>query len=338
MTSSDAQKDRLRTIVEGFDGRRIVIIGDLVADIYIHGLPERLSREAPVLIVEFEREELMPGGSGNALANVAALGATVVPVCLVGSDATGERLMGRIAQLTSRTEGVLRSEGRVTVTKTRIMAGDSHTRKQQVLRIDRGRRDAAPGRREEERIIAYLDRIGAEVDAVVVCDYGYRLVGDAVREKLAEWGRRGTPVIVDSRYDLMGFGGLTIATPNEGELEAAMRRRFDTVDDALATGEEARSKLDLDALLLTRGDQGMALFERGQQPVVIPICGSEQIVDVTGAGDTVATVLALSLAAGASFTEAARLANAAASVVVMKYGPATVSRRELLDVLDREDI
>jgi rfaE bifunctional protein kinase chain/domain len=326
--------DRYREIVARFEGRKIAVVGDIVADVFVYGMPERLSREAPVMIVKYEREEIVPGSAANTAHNLAALGAEVYPVGVIGSDAMGKRLMEVIAGFSAHTGGIKVLEEADTVTKMRILAGDSHTRKQQVLRIDRGEEADVP-----PAVVAWLaERMGdlqPVVEGWIVSDYGYKLVRGEILEKLAEISR-SWPVVADSRFRIRAFGGVTIATPNESEAAAAVGRRIETGPEALAVGAELHRILGSRALLLTRGNQGMILFEEGCEPVSIPIAGSDDIVDVSGAGDTVCSTVALSLASGASFLEAARIANYAAGVVVMKRGTATASREELLTLIERD--
>jgi rfaE bifunctional protein kinase chain/domain len=321
---------RFRDLIARFSRVRLVVVGDLVADEFIYGQIDRVSREAPVLILKYDSTEIVPGGAGNAAANAAALGARVRVLGVVGRDTAGDRLL---AALPARADagGVVRARGFVTPVKTRILAGGVHSAKQQVVRIDRaGSRVTDAGQRLIEGALA---RALGRADAVIVSDYGGG--GGAPpqwRRALAAARLRRPPmVLADSRYALSGFAGLTACTPNESEVEALMGVRINEDRAVLErAGRALLQRLGCRAVLVTRGSRGMALFEPDRPTDHIPIVGSDQIADVTGAGDTVIATFTLALAAGASFGDAARLANHAGGLVVMKRGTATVSREELL--------
>jgi rfaE bifunctional protein kinase chain/domain len=318
-----------RRIVRRFARVRVLVIGDLIADEFIYGQIDRVSREAPVLILSYDATEVLPGGAGNAASNAAALGARVAVVGIVGRDAVGERLIGA---LPSRVEarGILRPPGYVTPVKTRILAGGVHSAKQQVVRIDRagGPLTAAVVRAFEAKWARAIRR----ANVVIVSDYGGGLVTpDRWRRALASAGSKPPIVLVDSRYGLTGFEGMTACTPNESEVEALLGISIGDDRDVLEhAGRTLLQHLRCRAVLITRGSRGMALFEPDRPTDHIPIVGSDQVADVTGAGDTVIATFALGLAAGASFADAARLANYAGGLVVMKRGTATVSADELL--------
>ena len=323
--------DRLRELVAACKGKRVVVFGDLIADEYVYGRIARVSREAPVLILEYNATEILPGGAGNAANNVASLGGIVRLVSLVGRDEPGRRLFKVLPRAVERA-GLSRPGGFRTPVKTRILAGGIHSAKQQVVRIDRytGEPIAEAHRRLAERAAM---RAIATADAVLVSDYGSGLVQPRFVAALAarlRGRRRPVPILIDSRYALTRYRRLTACTPNESEVEQVLGV---TIDDQAAVLERAgRAILErtrMQAVLVTRGSRGMALFEPGRRTVHIPIYGSDQIADVTGAGDTVMATMTLALAAGATFEEAARLANYAGGIVVMKRGTATVSVSEL---------
>jgi rfaE bifunctional protein kinase chain/domain len=312
---------------------RVAVVGDLVADEFIYGQIDRVSREAPVLILGYDSTEVVPGGAGNAANNAAALGARVALVGVVGRDGAGTRL---VAALRSRADvsGIVRASGYVTPVKTRILAGGVHSAKQQVVRIDRagGRITPAIRRRVERALAAVIRR----VDVVIISDYGSGLVTPEMwrRALAAARVRRAPLVLVDSRYALDGFTGLTACTPNESEVEALLGVKIDDDRGVLErAGRTLLERMRARAVLITRGSRGMALFEPDRPTDHIPIVGSDQVTDVTGAGDTVIATFALALAAGAPFGLAARLANHAGGLVVMKRGTATVTREELHDAV-----
>ena len=329
--------DRLLAVVERFARRRVAVAGDLIADEFIYGQLGRVSREAPVLILEYDATQIVPGGAGNAANNVAALGGRVRLVGVAGRDETGDRMLEAFSPAVSAA-GVVRPKAYRTPTKTRILAGGIHSAKQQVVRIDRGVGQAFPA-----AVVADLGRrlLGAveRVDALLVSDYGSglvtpSLVAPAVRRARA----RGVPVLVDSRYALTRYRGMTACTPNESEVEHLLGVRIDDDLRVLERGGRALvERVRAKAVLVTRGSRGMALFERGVKTRHIGIFGSDEIADVTGAGDTVIATMTLALAAGATYYEAARLANYAGGLVVMKRGTATVTAEELRGAI-RQDV
>ena len=329
MSRSDVSPRRSRDILARFGRVRLVVVGDLVADEFIYGQIDRVSREAPVLILKYDSTEIVPGGAGNAAANAAALGARVRVVGVVGRDSAGDRLLAALPERADAS-GVTRARGHVTPVKTRILAGGVHSAKQQVVRIDRagGRPSAATRRSVEGALVRAL----RHADAVIVSDYGGGVVTpDLWRRALAAARPKRAPIVlVDSRYGLSGFTGMTACTPNESEVESLMGVRINE-DRAMLerAGRTLLARLGCRAVLVTRGSRGMALFEPDRPTDHIPIVGSDQIADVTGAGDTVIATFTLALASGASFSEAARLANHAGGLVVMKRGTATVSQGEL---------
>jgi rfaE bifunctional protein kinase chain/domain len=329
-------RGRLHAIVDRFARCRIAVLGDFVADEFVYGRVARLSREAPVLILEYDRTDTVPGGAGNAANNVAALGARTRAVGLVGDDETGARLRAALHPGVDA-RAMARVRGRETPTKTRVLAGGIHSAKQQIVRIDRGTgRRATPDERHrfERAALAAV----ASVDGVLVSDYGGGLVTPRLVAALKRAARtpRGErpPMLVDSRYDLARYRGLTASTPNEAEAEAFAGEPIG--DDVRALERAGRTMLAetrMGAVLITRGSRGMALFQPDVPTRHIPIFGSDEIADVTGAGDTVIAAMTLALAAGATAYEAAQLANVAGGIVVMKRGTATVSAAELRTAL-----
>lgn len=319
---------RLRALIAGFAGRRIAVIGDLIADEYLYGKPARISREAPVLILRFTDREVRLGGAANAANNVRALGATALPVGVVGLDAAGDEVSRLFGAAGISCEGVSRSAGRMTPVKTRIMAGGYESTRQQVVRLDREPERALPGDVEERMIGAV--RGMSDADAFLVSDYGYGSVTPQVFDAIVQTARRrGAVVAVDSRYELPRFRGATAATPNEPEVEALAGAELADERALEKAGRIVLERLESRYLLVTRGSRGMALLEREGPVTFMPIHGSDQIADVTGAGDTVISAFTVALAAGAGAVEAAWLANVAGGIVVMKRGTATVSSGEL---------
>ncbi|MBZ5706498.1 MAG: carbohydrate kinase [Acidobacteriia bacterium] len=336
MTKHPKEGERLRKIVEAFPNVTITVIGDLVADEFIFGEISRVSREAPVLILKHRERTVVPGGGANAINNLADLGVNVLPVGVVGDDEPGRLLLRTFRHKHIPISGVLKDKNYTTVTKTRILAGMTHTARQQVVRVDREPETEPNGHLKRELVLAAREYARAS-DALLVSDYGYGAASPAILNAIRERGRlERLPVIVDSRYRLLQYSGVTAATPNEPEVEEAMGVRIgQDWSRVCAAGEQIMSRMKLQSLVITRGRDGMVAFAAKHKPVDIPIFGSDEVADVTGAGDTVIATFTAALAAGASTEEAAQLANYAGGIVVMKRGTATVSRQELLDALEK---
>ena len=332
---SDASVDltRLLDIVASFSRQTIGVVGDFVLDEFVSGEISRVSREAPVLILRHRRTESYPGGAANAVCNVADLGARVLPVGVVGDDDAGRQLLDHFRRKRISVSGILRTHDCVTPTKTRYLAGWTHTTEQQVLRVDR-EPQAKISTTSESAVARKARQVAQRASAVLVSDYGFGAASPTIIKKL-----NAKLLTLDSRYRLLEFrdAGITAATPNEPEVEAAYHARVGTDIRKLEDlGQGALRDLNLEALVVTRGKDGMALFERSRVPRNIPIYGSDAPVDVTGAGDTVIAVFTLALASGATYLEAAHLANYAGGIVVMKRRTATVTSAELTAAL-RQD-
>ena len=306
-------------------GQPVAMLADLVADRFLHGAPKRISREAPVLILRLEQETTIPGGGANAVANVAALGGRPLPLGAVGEDQPGRELLRLLARRGVDTAGILVAPAYRTPTKTRVLAGGRHAIKQQVVRYD----VEDTWRPDEKAVSALGDGLDfSAVRTAVVSDYGYGAVRpETVAALRARVGAR-VPLIGDSRYHLAALGGLDGATPNLEEAEHLAGGPLESEEDLVRGGRRLLERLGARFLLITRGSAGMSLFETGCV-AHLPVHGTDQVADVTGAGDTVIGAFALALAAGASPLEAACLANYAGGVVVMKMGTATLDHREL---------
>ena len=342
--TADASVDltRLLDVVAAFSRQTIAVVGDFVLDEFVSGEISRISREAPVLILRHRRSESYPGGAANAINNLADLGARVLPVGVVGNDDGGRALLDLFRSKRVDTSGIIRSDEWATPRKTRYLAGWTHTTEQQVLRVDR-EPEGKLSPRTQESLERKARNAVRRASAVLVSDYGLGAI-DPPRVR-----RLGAKVLMlDSRYRLLEYrdAGVTAATPNEPEIEAAYHAQIGTNLIKLEElGHRALTDLGLEALLVTRGKDGMAIFERASKTsreaaVIaaqhIPIYGSDAPVDVTGAGDTVIAVFTLAVAAGATYSEAAHLANYAGGIVVMKRRTATVTRAELEATLRRE--
>lgn len=323
------QSDRLVAIVSRFPQRKIMVVGDLVADQFIFGAISRVSREAPVFILRHEHTQTSPGGAANCAANLAALGASVSLVGVTGDDEAGRALRVQLQAAGVDCAGVMVSPNSRTTTKVRILAGQLHSTRQQVIRIDYEGSEV-----KDSEVRDWLQKQAqsrAEIsDAVIISDYNYGVVDLAMADRI----RQATnvvqiPVTIDSRFQLSRFKGFTSATPNEDEVENLLGQPLTNGDSFASAAEDLRARLELRALLVTRGGQGMTLVEAGQNPLHIKAVGAREPVDVTGAGDTVIATYTLALAVGASYGDAARLANYAGGLVVMKRGTASISSDEL---------
>jgi rfaE bifunctional protein kinase chain/domain len=327
--SANPKIERLLTLVASFNGRRVAVLGDLVSDEFVHGDIARVSREAPVLILEQTRVEWIPGGGGNAVANLRALGAKPLPVGVVGRDEAGRGLIATFRRLGIDTSGIAAEPGYETPAKSRIVAGGVHTRRQQIVRMDRGARHGELAPAIVRRLKSRLERALKTASGLLVADYGY---GAATPKMVRAAASRldGKIVTVDSRSRVSAFRRIAGCTPNQEELERAAGLET-TPDDrgVAAAGRTLLQETGNHAVLVTRGAKGMVLIKKGAAPLTIPPYGAGEVADVTGAGDTVIAAYTLALLAGGSPEEAALLANMAAGIVVMKYGTATVSTKEL---------
>lgn len=327
---------KLSGYIEKFQGAPIMVIGDMIADVYLDGRIARVSREAPVLVLEYVGEKMVPGGAANVVHNAATLGGAVCAVGVRGDDAGGERLAGVLAAAGVDTSGLMVDAARCTTTKTRVLAGGRATVRQQVVRIDRECRDALAAA-TEERLLAYIRAQLPSRRGAIISDYGSGVVAPRVAaETIALCRQYGIPCMVDSRYNILAFRGVTAVKQNEAEAAAALGLPELTGDDAVAgAAREIMARLDAQAVLITRGADGMTLVDAGGGVSHIPVSNRSEVYDVSGAGDTVVAAFVLALTAGAPCPEAARLANCAAGVAVRKLGTATVSAAELRRAVEK---
>ena len=334
MTKHPKEAERLKKIVEAFPNVTITVLGDLVADEFVFGEISRVSREAPVLILKHRERTVVPGGGANAANNLADLRVNVLPVGLVGDDEPGRLLLRHFRHKRIPVSGVLKDKSFTTVTKTRILAGMAHTTRQQVVRVDREPIEAPNVHLTRELYLAARNYAHAS-DALLISDYGYGSATPALVTALREKGKVQTlPIILDSRFRMLEYSGITSATPNEPEIEEALGVRIGHDWNRLVSaGEQLIRRMKLQSLVITRGRDGMVVFDDKHKPVDIPIVGSDQVTDVTGAGDTVIAAYTAALAAGATTEEAAQIANYAGGIVVMKRGTATASQVELLEAI-----
>jgi rfaE bifunctional protein kinase chain/domain len=331
--STSITTERLRAIVRAFSKTTVTVLGDLVADEFVYGEISRVSREAPVLILKHRDRSVVPGGGANAINNLADLGVKVFPVGLIGNDEPGRLLLAAFRGKRIPVTGIFTDKKSGTVTKTRILAGQTHSSRQQVVRIDR-EPETAPSAALTARLTQASRKFAARSHALLVSDYGYGAATPEMLRATLRGQSRQLPVTLDSRFRMLQFKGVTAATPNEPEVEEALGVRIgDDWKKLRMAGETLLDRMRLRSLVITRGRDGMVTFQRRQKPVDIPIFGSDEVADVTGAGDTVIATFTAALGAGATAEEAAHLANYAGGIVVMKRGTATVSQHELLQAI-----
>ena len=329
--------ERLHGLIEDFAGKRVLVIGDMAADEYLVGRPTRIARDAPVLILELYEERTVPGEAANVAVNARSLGADVFLAGVVGDDAPGQRLRQAIDELGIHQDGLVSDERRPTSTKRRIVAGSSQMVQRQIVRIDRvDNSDLEDG--SKGRIIEYIQRVLPSMDAVVLADYETGVISPQILENCLPLARKlGKITVADAHGSLFRFQGVTAITPNQPEAELMLGMRIYTLDELNEAGQRLLDGSHAKSVLITRGAEGMSLFERDKAPVHLPVHrldhGSE-IVDTNGAGDTVAATFTLALTAGADFVEAACLANAAAALVVRRLGAASNTPEELTRAFD----
>ncbi len=327
-------REALIALTRGLPKARVGVIGDIAADMYVSGETDRVSREAPVIIVRYEKQWVRPGCAANVACNVAALGAKVHLVSLAGRDEPGTELLEIMRRSGVDTAGVLALPDVHTSCKTRYLAGARSTTRQQVLRLDRISK-GYPGKAAQALLLERLEQLDEQVDVWIASDYGAGLVDQTVRDRLRQISRRKI-VLADSRYEVASFHGVTAVKPNQEEALAAVAMTNGNGLETMAqVAQRLRQTLQLKAALVTLGNKGMMLADGAAQTWHIPPAGGDEIVDLTGAGDTSVAVLAAGLSAGGSFLESACLANAAGGVVVMRQGAATASLDDIAGMLNR---
>ncbi|MDQ2904747.1 MAG: PfkB family carbohydrate kinase [Ktedonobacteraceae bacterium] len=333
----DLSPARLRSLIADFAGKRVLVIGDMVADEYLMGRPTRISREAPVLILELDEERTVPGGATNPAVNARSLGAEVFLAGIVGDDLPGQRLRSAISDLGMHQDGLLTDPQRPTSTKTRIMAGSTQMVPHHIVRIDRVDTSVVDGPLKDQ-ICDYIKQVLPTMDAIILSDYENGLISPDIIEACVPLARQLHKIIVvDSHGSLFRFQGVTALTPNQPEAELALGMAIKTQAELEEAGARLLAGSHAQGVLITRGSEGMSLFEAHEAPLHLPIHHlnhlSSEIVDTNGAGDTVAATFTLSLAAGAHMAEAAYLSNAAAALVVRRLGCASNTPEELMSAL-----
>lgn len=330
----NALQQEYHDALSGMQGRSILVIGDMVADIYLDGRISRISREAPVLVLEQAGEKVVAGGAANVVNNIATLGGKAHAVGLVGSDKSADGLRAILAKNGADVRGLIADDSRPTISKTRIIAGGRATVSQQIVRIDReSKAPMTPAVEAELR--AYIKSVLPTVEGVVISDYGSGTVTEGLQTLLIDYCcAHDIPSIVDSRYAVRRFHGIGYVKQNDAEIAAAVGRNLDTTEDIVAAAEELRQELAAKGVLVTRGELGMVLVEHGAVHE-IPVSDKSEVFDVSGAGDTCVAAVILALAAGVAPATAARLSNIASGIAVRKLGTSTVSVRELAEAIEK---
>ena len=328
-------KEELTSVLDEMEGRRILVLGDVVADIYLQGNISRISREAPVLVLEQQKETVVAGGAANVVNNVATLGGSVFAVGLLGHDSGGDGIKEVLSQNGAHIEGFLTDENRPTISKTRIIAGGRATVSQQIVRVDKECHEPMTEAHEKE-LLKYIKSVLPKMQGVVLSDYGSGTVTPKLRKAIISCARKqGIPSMVDSRYDVKSFKGISYVKQNDAELSAAVGRSLPDEEAVIEAAQELLQELSAEGVLVTRGELGMILVEKDGAVHVIPVSDKSEVYDVSGAGDTCVAAMILALAAGCSPDKAAELSNIASGIAVRKLGTATVSAEELRRVLEK---
>ncbi len=321
---------KLQDNVDKFKNIKVLVIGDLMIDEFIYGKVERISPEAPVPVIDVTSITYTPGGAGNVVNNIYALGGKIYPVGVIGDDGTGKRLLADFKSKGIEIDGVIIDSERPTTLKSRIIA---HS--QQVVRVDREQRKNI----DEwvcKQMLSFCRMVINEINSIVISDYGKGVINPRLLEEIIPLGKKyNIPIVVDPKEShFLSYKGVTIITPNLQEAENLTHTKITDEESLIMVGNEILSKLESQGTLITRGEDGMTLFEQNNEITHIPTIAKE-VYDVTGAGDTVVSVMALALGAKIEMKTAARLANLAAGIVVEKVGTATLSREELKERIQK---
>ena len=320
-------------ILKKFNKINILIIGDMVADVYLKGNIARVSREAPVLVLEHAGEKIVPGGAANVVHNIATLGGNAIAFGLIGDDKAGSGLKDILDSKNVDTIGLIVEDNRPTITKTRIIAGGSATVSQQIVRIDQEIKTPILAE-TEEYFIKLFKKVIEKVDAVVLSDYGSGMLSAKLRKTIiALCKERNIKTVVDSRYDILNFSGVSFVKQNEAEAAKAVGFELNTEEAVVKAGNILLEKLQAEGIIISRGEHGMSLIESNGAINHIPVVDKSEVFDVSGAGDTAVAAFVLALASGLQSVEATKIANFAAGIAVRKLGTATVTNKELEEVL-----
>ena len=324
----------LTEAIEKIQGQRILVIGDMIADIYLNCSIARISREAPVLVLEQQEEKIVAGGAANVVNNAATLGGKVYAAGLLGNDSGADGLLKILGDRGVNTEAMLKDSQRATLSKTRVIAGGRTTVSQQVVRIDKECKEPMPEGLELE-LSEKLTKILPEIDGVVLSDYGTGTITDKLKEQILDYCHSNSiPSIVDSRYNVKGFKGVGYVKQNDAEVSAAVGFELNTREDIERAGKQLLKEMDAKGILVTLGGDGMMLFESNGAIHTIPVTDKSEVFDVSGAGDTCVATVILALSAGVEPKIAAELSNFASGIAVRKMGTAVVFADELRSIVE----
>lgn len=329
MTRTKVNKEALIQALPSLRNLEVLVLGDVFLDEYIVGQATRLSREAPVPVLEFDRRFYLPGGAANPAHNISALGSAAGQIGVIGDDAAGHELMSRLRRAGIATTGLVIDSTRITTTKTRVVAEGTLVFPQQLARIDQAERRSLDTE-VIDQLVTHLQEMAPGVDALLLSDYKTGVINErTVAAALRLAGEHGKLITVDSQGDLDKFKGFNLVKCNRREAEASLALELRSDADYERAGEGLLRALGSSAIIITRGDEGLSLISKEEGSLHIPAANRSEVFDVTGAGDTVVAVMTLALAGGLSATEGAHLANYAAGLVVRKLGNATPTHEEL---------
>ncbi|MBQ9366028.1 MAG: carbohydrate kinase [Schwartzia sp.] len=328
-------KNTLIDSVKKFKGKRILVLGDMIADVYLDGRISRISREAPVLVLEHIGDRVVAGGAANVVNNVATLGGSSIAAGIVGDDNAAMGLKQILDKNHADTSHLIIDKSRPTTSKTRVIAGGRETVSQQIVRVDRESHEPLEDSIKKHLLSGIMEALPS-IDGLVLSDYGIAAVPDDISGAIiSECKKLGVVTIVDSRYSVRRFNGIDYVKQNDSELAAAYETKFKSEDDLREAGQKLLHDLDAKGVLITRGEKGMTLFERDDVIRDIPVSDKSEVYDVSGAGDTCVATMILSLAAGISPAISAELSNLASGIAVRKQGTATVSTHELIATIEK---
>lgn len=329
-------KKRLEALIDSFNKGSVLVVGDLVLDEMTYGVTERISREAPVLILSHDHTNIVLGAAGNAAHNVSKLGASKTGVVgVAGKDYYCSHLVDALEKAGISEDGLVHDESRPTSTKTRISGIANHSVTQQIVRVDR-ESDAPVAGDIESALLEKISQLVPQFDAVILSDYALGVLTEKIiAHTMAEAKKHNKIIAVDSQQQLSRFKGATVLTPNQPEAENNVGFKLETEADIKKAGAELLKQTEAENILITLGARGMAIFPRDKAMVLVPVFNHSEVFDVTGAGDTVIGTLTLALTVGAGIVEAAVLGNLAASIVVRRFGAATTNTEEVLHALSK---
>lgn len=328
---------KIEELANKFHGKKILVVGDMIADVYLQGNIARISREAPVLVLEEKNKNVVAGGAANVVANLAEFGGDVYAFGMVGNDLYGEELKNILTRHKVHVEGIITDKTRPTISKIRVIAGGRATVSQQIVRIDREDKNP-PSEEIQAELINQINKILPNIDGIVLSDYGSNTITAEVKKFVIDYAAKNKiPSMVDSRYNIGDYEGIGFVKQNDSELAAFVEKPITDLNSLISAGNELLNKLKADGVLITRGEKGMTLFERGGAVNHIPVSNVSEVFDVSGAGDTCIAAFILGLAANLPPVVSARISNYASGIAVRKLGTSTVNIKELIDVLAKEN-